>query len=221
MKGDGDLPQVARPARAGPLREPLVVLIVAADPHALALMREAVRLAYPGVTLQLARDTDQTQHLIATFLPDWLLLDLNLLSRLRATLVPEGARRSKVTVVAISGHNQDDRLLSALRLGVAGFVIKHDPAEQIARDLRQIQSGTPALSQALAGQILRELDLNCLAAELTDSQLELLTWIYAGDTPAEAAGRMRLKPAAVAESLAEIWRKTVFPNPLRSITGSA
>lgn len=200
------------------LRDPTVVLIAAPDPEVLTLMREAVRTAYPSVTVQIATDGRQAHRLMATFLPDWLVVDLNFVDSLRAELVPDPAGKSRVKVVVIAGHSQDDRILPALRLGVAGFVMKRDPQELIATQLRDLNRGGPALTQTLAGQILRELDWNGLGVTLSDEQLELLTWLYAGDTPDEAATRMNIDVNAVTQAMTEIWSKTVYPRSSPSTT---
>ena len=191
------------------LGTPASVVIAATDPQAIAPVAEAVRTAWPLATVQIATEARQVPSLLATYMPDWLLLDLNLFDELRSELARMLEGQLRLTLVAIAGHNQDDRILPALRFGASGYVTRREKAEDIARQLAWIRQGYRPMTPALAGQILRELDWRGQGGTLEENERELLTWVSSGDSPVEAAARMRLGPGLVDRTIAAIWNKTI------------
>src|ERR687897_3258452 len=105
-----------------------------------------------------AADGDEAIALAARLQPDLVLLDLSMpgldglsaLPRLRAA-----APGCEVVVLTASGT--EENLLSAIRAGAAGYLLKSEPPERIVGFLRGVANGEAALSGEVARRLLDEL----------------------------------------------------------------
>lgn len=195
---------------AAALRSPSVVVMLLPEPQAAALIRGALQSAFPSARVEQAMDGVQLKSLMGSLLPDLVVLDLNLLDDLRLAFEVEPSRRhARAELIVVAGHAQDDRVLPALRFGAIGTLFKHDLAGQAVAHLHDIYTGLPPLNGPVAGQILRELDWNGLSSSLSNEEVELLTWIYAGDSVKEAGARIGIAKESVMEMIVAIWQKAV------------
>ena len=58
------------------------------------------------------------------------------------------------SVVVLTASEDDDNLLSAIRLGAAGYLLKSEPPERIVQFLHGVAKGEAALSGAVARRLL-------------------------------------------------------------------
>ena len=58
------------------------------------------------------------------------------------------------SVVVLTASEDDDNLLSAIRLGAAGYLLKNEPPERIVQFLHGVANGEAALSGAVARRLL-------------------------------------------------------------------
>ena len=87
--------------------------------------------------------------------PDLVLLDLTMPGMDGLTALPrirEGAPDTEVVVLTAS--DAEENLLAAIRGGAAGYLLKTEPAEQIAAFLRGVVRGEAALSGGVARRLL-------------------------------------------------------------------
>jgi DNA-binding NarL/FixJ family response regulator len=87
--------------------------------------------------------------------PDLIVLDLTMpdMSGLEALPLLREAAPS-ASVVVLTASEDDDNLLSAIRLGAAGYLLKSEPPERIVQFLRGVAKGEAALSGAVARRLL-------------------------------------------------------------------
>jgi DNA-binding NarL/FixJ family response regulator len=105
-----------------------------------------------------AGDGEEAIHKARTLLPDLVLLDLSMpglsgldaLPRLRAA-----APGCEVVVLTASGT--EENLLSAIRAGAAGYLLKSEPPERIVAFLHGVVRGEAALSGTVARRLLEQL----------------------------------------------------------------
>lgn len=173
-------------------------VVAALDIRVVSTMLEALRRLLPPTKLHVTDGTSPLGTLLASARPVLLLVDLNLIDYTVRELV--GVARGlnqHARVVVIAGHGDDDRVLPALRDGAAGFLLKHEPLDEVTAQLRCHLAGVLPLTAALGRQLLRHLDRTGSVLRIASAEFELLRLIAAGDTPAEAAWRLKLQRDAV------------------------
>src|SRR5688572_18917491 len=105
-----------------------------------------------------AADGEEAIQVARRLQPELVLLDLSMpgmngleaLPRLR-----EAAPGAEVVVLTASGT--EENLLSAIRGGAAGYLLKTEPPERIVDFLRGVARGEAALSGAVARRLLEQL----------------------------------------------------------------
>lgn len=65
------------------------------------------------------------------------------------------AARPDARVVVTTIHDDDAYVFPALRAGATGYVLKTQPPEMVAAQIRRLEQGEPALSPSVATRILR------------------------------------------------------------------
>src|SRR6195256_2191717 len=124
-----------------------------------------------------AADGDQAIGSAAELRPDLILLDLSMPGVDGLTALPrlrEAAPECEVVVLTASGT--EENLLSAIRGGAAGYLLKSEPPERIAGFLNGVVRGEAALSGAVARRLLDSVrDGGRPDAGVPDSIAELLS----------------------------------------------
>jgi DNA-binding NarL/FixJ family response regulator len=87
--------------------------------------------------------------------PDLAILDLTMPGMDGLTALPLMREASPATsVVVLTAAEDDANLLTAIRLGAAGYLLKSEPPERIVEFLRGVAHGEAALSGAVARRLL-------------------------------------------------------------------
>src|SRR6266571_6945653 len=132
--------------------------ILLVDDHPLTRSALAALLAQHGFdVVGEAADGEQAIERAGRLRPDLILLDLSMpgldglsaLPRLR-----EAAPDCEVVVLTASGT--EENLLSAIRAGAAGYLLKTEPPERIAAFLDGVVNGEAALSGSIARRLLEQ-----------------------------------------------------------------
>jgi DNA-binding NarL/FixJ family response regulator len=89
--------------------------------------------------------------------PDLIVLDLTMPDMDGLTALPRIREVAPdASVVVLTASEDDDNLLSAIRLGAAGYLLKNEPPERIVEFLRGVANGEAALSGAVARRLLEQ-----------------------------------------------------------------
>ncbi len=191
---------------------PRDVLVAEESVKAAATLCEAVRSVFPGALLHLAGAPAKASLMLSTLGPDFVVVNLNFVAPSPRDFIAQAqARDPRTPVVVVAGHGDDDRLLPALQCGAAGFLLKHDPLTVIESHLRDAHAGALTMSPPLARQLIRYADRSGPGVTLERHEVELLTWVAAGDTLQEAAWRMHIELAVVSVYVQRIYRKVRLP----------
>lgn len=120
-------------------------------------------------------------------------------------------RSPSTAALLIAPQPNLDELIDALRAGASGYVAETAGTEAIARALRSIQRGEPALPGELLGALAEELRARGLRrrvrgegdvpVELTRRQAEALELLRQGLSTAQIATRLRISPVTVRRHL--------------------
>ncbi|MFJ8660837.1 response regulator [Streptomyces sp. NPDC093795] len=100
-------------------------------------------------------DGSEVPELVARHAPDVVLMDIRMpqVDGLTATARLR-ARPGAPEVVVLTTFHADEQVLSALRAGAAGFVLKDTPPAEIVAAVRRVATGDPVLSPAVTRQLM-------------------------------------------------------------------
>jgi DNA-binding NarL/FixJ family response regulator len=89
--------------------------------------------------------------------PDLVILDLTMPGVDGLTALPRVREAAPNTaVVVLTAAEDDTNLLTAIRLGAAGYLLKNEPPERIVDFLRGVAHGEAALSGAIARRLMEQ-----------------------------------------------------------------
>lgn len=104
-----------------------------------------------------AGSVEEAIYLAAELQPDMVLMDFNLpdgtgldATRSIIQMLPE------VKIVFLTIYDDDERLISAIRLGAKGYLLKNIPVANLLSALRGMLRGEAALSRVMTSRILEE-----------------------------------------------------------------
>ncbi len=106
------------------------------------------------------------------------------------------------TVVLVTRHARPGVLRRALGVGVAGFVPKTTPAEQLAEILRGVAAGHRYVDPEIAASALTENE-----CPLTDRELDVVRAARTGDSVKAIADQVHLAPGTVRNYLSSAMTK--------------
>jgi DNA-binding NarL/FixJ family response regulator len=149
--------------------------------------------------------------------PDVVLLDLSMpgMSGLEALpLIRQAAPDCEVVVLTASGT--EENLLSAIRGGAAGYLLKSEPPERIVEFLRGVVRGEAALSGAVARRLLEQVRHgrrggsgvpDSIASLLTAREVEVLLLLDERLGTDEIAARLYISEHTVRSHVKSLLRK--------------
>lgn len=191
------------------------VRVLIADDH--PLFRFGLRaLLSSDATIEVIGEAADGQEVVRqadTLKPDVILMDIGMpgLSGLDATEAV--LQREPAMNILILTMFEDDSVLSAMRLGARGYLLKGAGGDEILRAVHAVAGGagvfSPAVTQRLteflrsAGAV-REPDV---FPELTDRERDILELIAQGLTNTAIAERLYLSPKTVRNRVSEIFDK--------------
>jgi len=163
-----------------------------------------------------AADGEEAIELARRLLPDLVLLDLSMPGLDGLSALPrirEAAPDTEVVVLTASGT--EENLLSAIRGGAAGYLLKSEPPERIAEFLRGVADGQAALSGEVARRLLEQVREGgvgrsvpeSIAASLSARELEVLLLLDEHLGTDEIAERLYISEHTVRSHVKSLMRK--------------
>jgi two-component system, NarL family, response regulator DegU len=149
--------------------------------------------------------------------PDIVLLDLTMPEMDGLTALPkirDAAPDAEVVILTASGT--EENLLSAIRAGAAGYLLKSEPPERIAEFLRSVAGGEAALSGSIARRLLERVREGgrlgggvpeAIANRLSARELEVLLLLDEHLGTDEIAGRLFISEHTVRSHVKSLMRK--------------
>ena len=198
-----------------------------------ALIRSGLRLILEGdPTLEVvgeAADGLAAQSVVRDADPDVVLMDIRMprLDGLAATEQLLAARPDQ-KIIVLTTFDTDDLVLTALRLGASGFLLKDTPPAELIDAVRKVASGKTMLSEpvirqlidAAAGQPDRKHQVDAAARldRLTARERDVALAIAEGLSNAEIAGRFYLSITTVKTHVGRILEKLGVDNRVQIAT---
>jgi DNA-binding NarL/FixJ family response regulator len=197
--------------------------VLVADPH--TATRLGVRLALEPqdfVVVAEATTRDEAVGAAERLVPDICLLDIDLdgggIAAVRE--ISERVPRSAVVVLTLSGRRGD--LIGALRAGASGYLLKGMQTRDLARALRRVMAGDPAMAPTLVAHLVEEVRLrdrpqrlaSARGAEvrLTPREAQVLDLLATDLSTEDVAVRLGISPVTVRRHVSGLLRKLDAPD---------
>jgi len=202
--------------------QPVSVLLVDDD----ALVRSALRLILGGdpaiIVVGEASDGLEGVALVESLRPDVVLMDIRM-PRLDGLAATERALalQPDLVVVVLTTFDTDDMVLSALRLGARGFLLKDTPPADLVAAVRASAAGQPMLSPSVTGQLIaavaapgprQDAEARARLATLTEREHEVALAVARGQSNAEIAASLFMSVATVKSHVGRLFGKLGVEN---------
>ena len=194
------------------------ILLLEDLPEIRAWMKALVTRVFPASRIHEAALVQDALGLTASIKFDLALLDLGL---------PDGSgvevvealrdRQPEVQSVVVTIHDDDDHLFPALQAGAFGYLLKDQPRELIADQLRRMSAGEPPLSPSIARRVISHFAAQAVrkpsssaktaTVMLTERETEVLVRVSKGYTLPEIGDQLNLSRHTIADYVKQIYRK--------------
>jgi len=188
--------------------------ILIADDHAILRqgVKEILHREFGEITCGEAENAEQALTQIQREHWDLLILDLDLPDRSGLDVLRDlKCQRSRVPVLVLSVHPEDQFGKRVLKGGAAGYMNKECAPQELFKAIRKILGGGRYLSPALAEKLATELvatDQRPLHEVLSDREFEVLRLLASGKTTSQIADELNLAVTTISTYRARIHEKT-------------
>jgi DNA-binding NarL/FixJ family response regulator len=174
----------------------MALRLILADDH--QIVRQGLRALLEREGLEIAAeaaDGNAAVTLVEVYHPDIAILDLSMPGLNGVDAAREILQRHpKVGVILLTVHSEDYQVVTALRAGIRGYVIKTQAADELVRAIREVATGgmylSPDVSRIMVGVYLSGSELP--ADPLTPRERQILQLIAEGRTTKEVASLLGL-----------------------------
>lgn len=192
-RANGDIPSV--------MPSPLRVLI--ADDHAIVRrgLRQILADAFPSAQFGEAGNFAETMHLLKQEPWTLLVLDINMPDRSGLDVLKDIKQAgSRLPVLVLSVHSEDQYALRALKAGAAGYICKETAPELFVTAVQRILAGrayiSPTLAERLAADYRGSREKSAVE-KLSDREMQVLQLIGTGRTVKEISVQLGLSVKTV------------------------
>jgi DNA-binding NarL/FixJ family response regulator len=199
------------------------VRVLVVDDH--VLFREGlISLLTPEPQFDVVGEAGSVQQAIVLarkHKPDLVLMDFNLpdgtgLEATQVILTEQPACK----IVFLTAYETDEKLLSAIRLGAKGYMLKNVPVTSLLASLRSLERGEPAISRAMVGRILDEFSRGESPrsgapeqlGKLSPREMEVLSELSSGAGNLEIANNLFISTNTVKHHIRSILDKLELKN---------
>ena len=158
-------------------------------------------------------------RLCSEYLPDLLLLDINIPGG-GLNILPRITADCPVTkVVMLTASEQEDDVLAALKAGARGYILKGVSARELMRILRAVHDGEAYVTPSLAASLLSEMtaapageSATDRLQQLTEREYQVLQLVAAGQSNKEIGLQLHLSEKTVKHHMTNILQKLQVRN---------
>jgi DNA-binding NarL/FixJ family response regulator len=209
---------------------PAVIRVVLVDDE--ALVRTGLRLILGGDrSIEIvgeAADGIDAVGVVGRTNPDVVLMDIRMprqngLDATQSLL----AQRPDLKIIVLTTFDTDDMVLSALRFGASGFLLKDTPPQELVDAVRQVAEGRSILSPSVTNQLIDAVARGPAVAErtaarellaaLTDREREIAMEIARGQSNSQIAEALHLSVATVKTHIGRVFDKLGADNRVQVV----
>jgi DNA-binding NarL/FixJ family response regulator len=191
------------------------IRLVFADDHPLILdgLEQLVRVAGGLEVVERCVSGEETVAAVERHRPDVLVLDIRMPGMDGIAVMRELRRRRLPTrVVILTAAIGDDEMLEAVRLGVAGVVLKEMAPRLLVQCIRKVHAGEQwvenrSMRDALERLLRREAGAQEAAQVLTPREIQLVRLVAQGLRNREIAEQLHITEGTVKAHLHNVYRK--------------
>jgi DNA-binding NarL/FixJ family response regulator len=197
---------------------PTDIRVVVVDDH--QIVRDglvALLGALDGVeVVGAAHDGRDALHVVEEAVPDVVVMDIQMphLDGIEATRFITG-KHAGVRVVMLTMNEEDDTILSALRAGASGYLLKGSGAEEVHNAIRAAAGGGMVFGASLAGKVASYFASASAPAqavddpfpELSERERSVLHMLAAGKSNDAIAGELYVSNKTVRNTVSTIYAK--------------
>jgi NarL family two-component system response regulator LiaR len=145
-------------------------------------------------------------------MPDVVIMDINLPGMNGVEAAEVLKRKYPVTkVLVLTMYNHDEYLLSALKAGADGYLLKDSPSEQVVEAVKAVYRGesilTPSMTKKLVNIHLQSSKVKREETDLTDREHEVLLGLVEGLSNKEIAEKLFISDKTVKIHVSKIFKK--------------
>lgn len=203
------------------MNNPIRILI--SDDH--AVVREGLRaiidaeedMELVGEAIDGLQAVDKSKSLK----PDVILMDL-MMPRMGGADAIRQIRQndSNARILILSSFTDDDKVISAVKAGAMGFVMKDSGARELLKAIREVYQGEspfdPAISRTLLREFTKPEEENIVKDTLTSRELEVLLVLAQGLTTSKIAKRLNISERTVGTHISNILTKLNLENRIQA-----
>ncbi|MGN6693524.1 MAG: response regulator [Aquihabitans sp.] len=199
------------------------VLLVDDDPLVRAGLRMILSSSEEIEVVGEAADGSDVLTAVDAHRPDVVLMDIRM-PEMDGITATSALRRqpSPPHVIVLTTFQADEQVMSALRAGADGFLLKDTPPTEIINAVRLVAAGEATLSPSVTRTLLAHLGNDDLAdrrrvaaerlATLTDREREVATAVGSGASNAEVAAALFMSEATVKAHVSRLLTKLGLTN---------
>ena len=171
-----------------------------------------------------AADGSEAEHAVAEYRPGVVLMDIRMpgMDGLAATEIVR-TRDHPPEVIVLTTFDTDDHVLSALRAGASGFLLKDTPPADIVHAIRAVAAGEPILSPSITRRLIehatgseggerRRRHAREQLGRLSEREREVAVAIGRGKSNAEISRELYMSIATVKAHVSRLLEKLEFNN---------
>ncbi len=181
------------------------------------MMREGLaQLIEHETDLKTAAQADsaaQAMQLMATSLPDLLLLDISLPDKSGLELIKDvRTLYPALPILVVSMHDESLYAERVLRAGGRGYIMKQEGGKKLMQAIRQVLAGQIYVSERISAKILENFsghhgDSGSPVEKLSDREFEVFQFLGRGEGTRQIAKRLHLSVKTVEVHRANIRKK--------------
>jgi DNA-binding NarL/FixJ family response regulator len=161
--------------------------------------------------------------LASELLPDLLLLDINIPGGGLAVVQKIAATSPVTKIVMLTASEEEDDVVTALKSGARGYVLKGVSARELCAILTAVHQGEAYVTPKLAASLLSDLHASARAPraanpldDLTEREREILELVASGKSNKEIAGALFLSEKTVKHHMTNILQKLQVNNRVQA-----
>ena len=203
-----------RPGRGARMSDTGPVRVVIVDDHPVVVdgLRASLESSPGFQVLGEAGSGEEALRRVDELHPDVVLMDLEMPGMGGLEAIRRLTRRHpEVAVLVLTMFDQDELVLSALRAGARGYILKGAPRDDVVRSITAVARGDAVfggdVADRLLGMVASGTTLPTAFPELSEREREVLALLANGMSNGAIARRLGLSPRTVANHVSNILPK--------------